>query len=178
MNNAGLRSPAVPSQRVAQTVRRSVRPSVGTELVSVPSMTERESEPAGRRQERKQQRASHPILFEARRVYRLRASKAKPAIFTKASTTTADTPLRQAYWRAGSPLGRSTYCSSMLLSLAAPRARLAWRLSGFVTNPREYCRRSWVIQEVLRRHASSRATVPCWQKRQQHGSTHGLWGFL
>jgi len=25
-------------------------------------------------------------------------------------------------------------------SFAAPRARLAWRLSGFVTNSREYCR--------------------------------------
>ena len=27
--------------------------------------------------------------------------------------------------------------SSMLPSFAAPRARLAWRLGGFVTNPRE-----------------------------------------
>ena len=52
MNNAGLRSPAVRSQRVAQTVRRSVRPSVGTELVSVPSAAEREGEQAGRWQER------------------------------------------------------------------------------------------------------------------------------
>ena len=75
MNNAGLRSPADRSQRVAQTVQRSVRPSVGTELVSGPSVAERESEPAGRWQERKQQRASHPVPFEARRVYRLRASK-------------------------------------------------------------------------------------------------------
>ena len=29
--------------------------------------------------------------------------------------------------------------SSMRPSFAAPRARLAWRLGGFVTNSREYC---------------------------------------
>ncbi|MDP1768383.1 MAG: hypothetical protein Q8L74_06210, partial [Nitrospirota bacterium] len=31
----------------------------------------------------------------------------------------------------------------------------------------ERARRSWVIQEVLRRRASSRATFPGWQKRKQ-----------
>jgi len=36
----------------------------------------------------------------------------------------------------GSPLSRSTYCFKYA-SLTAPRARLAWRLGGFVTNPRE-----------------------------------------
>jgi hypothetical protein len=35
---------------------------------------------------------------------------------------------------AGSPLSRSTYCSSMLPSFAPPQARLAWRLGGFATN--------------------------------------------
>ena len=42
----------------AQAVRRSVRPSVGTELVSGPSVTEREGEPARRWQKRKQQQTT------------------------------------------------------------------------------------------------------------------------
>jgi len=36
--------------------------------------------------------------------------------------------------RAGSPLGRSPYYSSMPPSFAAPRACLAWRLRDFATN--------------------------------------------
>src|SRR6267378_3834742 len=40
--------------------------------------------------------------------------------------------------RARHSVGQHTV-SSMPPSLAAPRARLAWRLGGFVTNPREYC---------------------------------------
>jgi len=46
----------------------------------------------------------------------------------------ADSQLRQAYRRAGSPLGRSTSCSRMPPFLTAPRARLASRLRNLATN--------------------------------------------
>jgi hypothetical protein len=36
--------------------------------------------------------------------------------------------------QAGSPFGRLTYCFKYALSLAAPRACLAWRLHDFATN--------------------------------------------
>ncbi len=39
--------------------------------------------------------------------------------------------------RVGSPFGRSTSCKRMPPSLAAQRARLAWRLRDFVTNRHE-----------------------------------------
>jgi len=47
----------------------------------------------------------------------------------------AATSLAAVQMRPGSPLGRSTSCSRMPPSLAAPRARLARRLRGFATNP-------------------------------------------
>ena len=39
----------------------------------------------------------------------------------------------------------------MLPSFAVPRARLAWLLSGFVTNSREYCRLVFSGNVVVRR---------------------------
>ena len=55
------------------------------------------------------------------------------------STSTVGTPLRQPCRRAGSPLSRSIACARMPPFLAAPRARFAWHLGGFVTSSRESC---------------------------------------
>ena len=56
-----------------------------------------------------------------------------------ASAAIADSQLRLACRRAGSPLDRSTSCSRMPSSLTAPRVRLALRLRNFATNRHESC---------------------------------------
>ncbi|MGQ0810321.1 MAG: hypothetical protein ACT4OO_03750 [Nitrospiraceae bacterium] len=60
----------------------------------------------------------------------------------KASTPTADTPLRQAWplglrGQAGGLAAQSVHILCKDAFFPAPRARLAWRLSGLVTNPHE-----------------------------------------
>ena len=60
-----------------------------------------------------------------------------PASFMSVSAAIADSRLRPACRRAGSPLGRSTSCSRMPPFLTAPRARLAARFRNFATNRHE-----------------------------------------
>jgi hypothetical protein len=59
------------------------------------------------------------------------------AAIAKFAAATSLHAVSMACRRAGSPLGQSTYYTSMLPSLAAPRARLAGRLRNFATNRHE-----------------------------------------